>query len=141
MSIKDNVLATYLGGGDPALRFSDYYPEWLDKLADDVTLEGSLMDGAVQGREAVRVILGAGHPNRRELPSGAKSQTAAEYESAHTCVAVSAVRDLAPYGTQRRMELSAVWNSAPYGTKYLRPTKPPVLDEAPLGVQGPIEGD
>jgi len=59
MSIKDNVLATYLGGGDPALRFTDYYPEWLDKLADDVTLEGSLMDGAVQGPEAVRAILGA----------------------------------------------------------------------------------
>ena len=46
---------TYLGAGDPAL--SDYYPAWLDKLADDVTVEGSLLDGAVQGAEAVRTIL------------------------------------------------------------------------------------
>src|SRR5262249_52228323 len=48
---------TYLGGGDPAHRLTDYYPEWLDNLADDVTVEGSLMDGAVQGAEAVRSIL------------------------------------------------------------------------------------
>jgi hypothetical protein len=27
---------TYLGSGDPARR-TDYYPEWLDNLADDVT--------------------------------------------------------------------------------------------------------
>ena len=48
---------TYLGGGDPAHRLTDYYPAWLDKLADDVTVEGSLLDGAVQGAEAVRTIL------------------------------------------------------------------------------------
>ena len=42
-------------GGDPAL--ADYYPEWLDNLADDVTLEGSAMDGFVQGAEAVRTVL------------------------------------------------------------------------------------
>jgi len=30
----------YLGGGDPAGRFTDYYPAWLDNLADDVTVEG-----------------------------------------------------------------------------------------------------
>jgi hypothetical protein len=46
---------TYLGAGDPAL--ADYYPAWLDKLADHVTVEGSLLDGAVQGAEAVRTIL------------------------------------------------------------------------------------
>jgi len=48
---------TYLGGGDPAGRFADYYPAWLDKLADDVTVEGSLLDGAVKGAEAVRSII------------------------------------------------------------------------------------
>jgi hypothetical protein len=46
---------TYLGNGDPAL--TDYYPAWLDNLADDATLEGSLLDGAVQGAEAVRSIV------------------------------------------------------------------------------------
>jgi hypothetical protein len=57
MSIKGTVLATYLGSGDPASRFTDYYPAWLDNLADDVTVEGSLLDGAVQGPEAVRTIV------------------------------------------------------------------------------------
>ena len=33
---------TYLGRGDPAGRFADYYPAWMDKLAGDVTLEGSM---------------------------------------------------------------------------------------------------
>lgn len=50
---------TYMGGGDPAGRFTDYYPAWLDNLADDVTIEGSLLDGAAQGAEAVRAIIGA----------------------------------------------------------------------------------
>jgi hypothetical protein len=49
---------TYAGGGDPAGRFSDYYPEWVNNLADDVTIEGSLLDGAAQGPEAVRAIIG-----------------------------------------------------------------------------------
>jgi hypothetical protein len=48
---------TYLGGGDPARRFTDYYPAWIDELADDATVEGSLLDGAVRGAEAVRTIL------------------------------------------------------------------------------------
>lgn len=51
--------ATYLRSGNPARRFTDYYPPWLDNLADDVTLEGSLMDGVVQGPEAVRAVLAA----------------------------------------------------------------------------------
>jgi hypothetical protein len=50
---------TYLGGGDLAGRFTGYYPAWLDNLADDVTVEGSLLDGAVQGADAVRTIIGA----------------------------------------------------------------------------------
>jgi hypothetical protein len=48
---------TYLEGGDPAGRFDDYYPAWLDNLADDVTVEGTLLDGAVQGAEAVRSVI------------------------------------------------------------------------------------
>ena len=50
---------TYLGRGDPARRFADYYPAWVDKLAGDVTLEGSMLDGAVQGADAIRAIIGA----------------------------------------------------------------------------------
>ncbi len=53
-----NGIATYMRSGDSAHRFKDYYPAWLDTLADDVTVEGSLMDGAVQGAETVRTILG-----------------------------------------------------------------------------------
>ena len=42
---------------DPARKLADYYPVWLDNLADDVTLEGSAMDGFVQGAEVVRTGL------------------------------------------------------------------------------------
>jgi hypothetical protein len=48
---------TYLGGGDPDPRLAHYYPAWLDNLADQVTLEGSAMDGFVQGPEVVRTVL------------------------------------------------------------------------------------
>jgi len=48
---------TYLGSGDPARHRTDYYPVWLDHLADDVTLEASAMDGAAQGVDAVRTII------------------------------------------------------------------------------------
>jgi hypothetical protein len=34
-----------------------YYPWWLDKLADDVTLEGGAMNGTARGAEAVRAIV------------------------------------------------------------------------------------
>jgi hypothetical protein len=46
-----------MGSGDPEAQLTDYYPVWLDNLADDVTLEGSAMDGFVQGPEAVRAVL------------------------------------------------------------------------------------
>ena len=49
---------TYLGRGDPAGRFADYHPSWVEKLASDVTLEGSILDGAVQGADAVRTVIG-----------------------------------------------------------------------------------
>jgi hypothetical protein len=45
----------YLGNGDPAL--AGYYSAWLDNLADDATVEGSLLDGAVRGAKAVRSIV------------------------------------------------------------------------------------
>jgi hypothetical protein len=47
----------YLRSGDPARSLTDYYPSWLDNLADDVTIEGSAMDGVAHGPEAVRTIL------------------------------------------------------------------------------------
>lgn len=40
---------TYMG--------EDYYPRWLDNLADDVTLEAAAMDGAAQGREDVGAVM------------------------------------------------------------------------------------
>ena len=49
---------TYLGRGDPAGSFADYYPAWVDKLAGDVTLEGSKLDGALQGPDAIRAVIG-----------------------------------------------------------------------------------
>src|SRR5258705_13087617 len=55
MSIKANALPQYLGSGDPALK--DYYPAWLDNMADDATVEGSMLDGVVQGAEAVRSVV------------------------------------------------------------------------------------
>jgi hypothetical protein len=49
---------TYLGSGDIALHRHDYRPEWLENLADDVTLEGSVLTGIAEGPEAVTEILG-----------------------------------------------------------------------------------
>jgi len=34
-------------------------PEWLDQLAEDATLEGSLLDGVVHGSSAVKELVGA----------------------------------------------------------------------------------
>ena len=55
MPTKSEVLPQYLGSGDPALK--NYYPVWVDKMADDATVEGSMLDGAVQGAEAVRSVV------------------------------------------------------------------------------------
>ena len=49
---------TYLERGDPVGRFADYRPTWVANLASDVTLEGSILDGAVQGADAVRTVIG-----------------------------------------------------------------------------------
>ena len=35
----------------------DYYPQWLNNLADDVTLEAAAMDGTAHGAEDVRSIV------------------------------------------------------------------------------------
>ena len=50
---------TDLRSDDPTRSLTGYYPSWLDNLADDVTIEGSAMDGAAQGAQAVRAILAA----------------------------------------------------------------------------------
>jgi hypothetical protein len=47
-------VSTYLGTGDPVGRLADYGPAWSGSLAVDVTLEGSLLDGA---SDAVRASL------------------------------------------------------------------------------------
>ena len=54
-SISNSVLPQYLGGGDPALK--DYFPVWVNNIAADATVEGSMLNGAVQGAEAVRSIV------------------------------------------------------------------------------------
>jgi hypothetical protein len=50
---------TYPGWREPvpADRLADYFPGWLDNLAEDVTIEGSMMDGVVQGADATRTLL------------------------------------------------------------------------------------
>ena len=59
---------TYLDTGDPGRTVTDfasnttaakdYSPVWLNCLADDVTLEGAMMNGAVRGPDAVRALVG-----------------------------------------------------------------------------------
>src|SRR4030095_9777084 len=55
MSTKGNVLPQYLGSGDPALK--DYYPAWVNNMADAATGEDSMWAGVVQGGEAVRSVV------------------------------------------------------------------------------------
>jgi hypothetical protein len=50
--------STYLGSGDESTHRHDYQPKWLANLADDVTMEGSVLNGIPQGPEAIRAILG-----------------------------------------------------------------------------------
>ena len=42
---------------DSPRKHSDYYPWWLDNLADDVTGEGAAMQGVLQGAENVRRLV------------------------------------------------------------------------------------
>ena len=55
MSTEGNVLPEYLGAGDPALK--NYFPLWVKNMAEDATVEGSMLDGVVQGAEAVRSVV------------------------------------------------------------------------------------
>ena len=55
MSTTSNVLPLYLSSGDPALK--DYYPAWVKDMAEDATVEGSMLDGVVQGGDAVRTVV------------------------------------------------------------------------------------
>ena len=55
MSIIDNPIPQYLGSGDPALK--DDFPAWVNNIAADATVEGSMLNGAVQGADAVRSIV------------------------------------------------------------------------------------
>jgi hypothetical protein len=41
----------------PARKRTDYYPKWLDQLADDVTLEAPAMNGTAHGAETVHSII------------------------------------------------------------------------------------
>ena len=57
MNLGAEVTPSYLtAAADP--RLADYSPTWLANLADDVTLEGSMMNGAVQGADVVRSLVG-----------------------------------------------------------------------------------
>ena len=55
MSTTSNALPQYLGSGDPALK--DYDPAWVNNIADDATVEGSMLNGTVQGADAVRSVV------------------------------------------------------------------------------------
>ena len=55
MSITDDAQAQYMCDGDPALK--DYYPEWLNNVAEDATLEGSMVEGVILGPEGLRSVV------------------------------------------------------------------------------------
>lgn len=42
---------------DPAPKRTDYYPWWLDNIADDVTGEGAAIEGTIHGAEDVRRLV------------------------------------------------------------------------------------
>ena len=44
------------------IKSTDYHPVWLNALADDVTLEGSMMNGAVLGPRGRQVDRGDRRP-------------------------------------------------------------------------------
>src|SRR6476619_3682950 len=55
ISTKSHAFPQYAGSGDPALR--DYYPAWVNNIASDATVEGSMLNGALQGADAVRSVV------------------------------------------------------------------------------------
>ena len=42
---------------DPSRKRTEYYPWWLDNLADDVTGEGAAIEGTLHGAEDVRKLV------------------------------------------------------------------------------------
>jgi hypothetical protein len=48
-------LAQYMSSGDVNLK--DYYPGWLKDIADDATVEGSMLDGVIEGPDGVRAVV------------------------------------------------------------------------------------
>ena len=65
---------TYMGSGDRGPQLTDYYPEWLDNLADDVTLEGLPTTASTQLRyhlqasAATQMLISNEHLTAAELP-------------------------------------------------------------------------
>jgi hypothetical protein len=51
------ALPNFANGGGMTYMGTEYYPKWLDNLANDVTLEAAAMDGAAHGAEDVGAIL------------------------------------------------------------------------------------
>ena len=45
------------GSSDSAGKLTNYYPWWLDNLADDVTGEGAAIEGTLHGAEEVRKLV------------------------------------------------------------------------------------
>jgi hypothetical protein len=55
MSITNDPAAQYMCSGDPAL--NDYYPAWVENMAANAAVEGSMLDGVVVGGENVRSVV------------------------------------------------------------------------------------
>jgi len=54
-SKKNDAQPQYLFTANPAL--AGYYPKWVDNLAEDATLEGSMLEGIVHGPDVKKVVL------------------------------------------------------------------------------------
>lgn len=52
---KESAQPLYLFKANRTL--AGYYPKWVDNLAEDATLEGSMLDGIVQGDDVKKVVL------------------------------------------------------------------------------------
>jgi hypothetical protein len=55
MLAETEARPSYVFSPNPALK--GYYPKWVDNLAENATLEGSMLDGVVQGAENVRSVV------------------------------------------------------------------------------------
>ena len=51
------IVDAHMESGAPARSLIDYYPAWLDNMAVNATVEGSMLDGVVQGADAVRSVV------------------------------------------------------------------------------------